>query len=180
MNDLSTKKTLACSIHEIARLLGPVITDTELIEIFDKFLKDKEADVRIGAIKNLHVFLAEVPQAKREKYISHILQTFNDAGNDWRTKQLLAKNLGNYVTLFDLKTVYKEFLPIFFKFCEDRVSTVSSAAATALAPLLLKFSVDPQQMRAIIKIVKNNFRNGEMASFKRRQLFVLMCEQIMN
>ena len=61
VNDLSTKKTLACSIHEIARLLGPEITDQELIETFDKFLKDKEADVRIGAIKNLHIFLAEVP-----------------------------------------------------------------------------------------------------------------------
>ncbi len=34
-------------------------------------------------------------------------------------------------------------------------------------------------MRAIIKIVKNNFRNGELATFKRRQLFVLMCEQVM-
>jgi len=43
------------------------------------------------------------------------------------------------VTLFDVKTVYKEFLPMFFKFCEDRVNTVSAAAATALAPLLLKF-----------------------------------------
>lgn len=46
----------------MARLLGPEITDFELIEIFDKFLKDKETDVRIGAIKNLHVFLAEVPE----------------------------------------------------------------------------------------------------------------------
>jgi hypothetical protein len=67
------------------------------------------------------------------------LQTFNDAGNDWRTKQLLAKNLGNYVTLFDVKTVQKEFLTMFFKFCDDRVNTVNSAAATALAPILLKF-----------------------------------------
>ena len=108
------------------------------------------------------------------------MQTFNDAGNDWRTKQLLAKNLGNYVTLFDVKTVYKEFLPMFFKFCEDRVVTVNSAASTALAPILLKFQQDPSQMRAIIKIVKNNFRHGEVATFKRRQLFVIMCENVMS
>ena len=80
----------------------------------------------------------------------------------------MAKNLGNYVTLFELKTVYKEFLPMFFKFCEDRVVTVNSAAATALAPILIKFSQDPGQMKAIIKIVKNNFRNGDLATFKRR------------
>ena len=39
-NDFQTKKSLACSIHEIARLLGPEITDAELIDIFDKFLND--------------------------------------------------------------------------------------------------------------------------------------------
>jgi hypothetical protein len=49
------------------------------------------------------------------------------------------------VTLFDLKTVYKEFLPMFFKFCEDRVVTVSTAAATALAPILIKFAEDTSQ-----------------------------------
>lgn len=121
-----------------------------------------------------------MPAYKREKYIQYILQTFNDAGKDWRTKQLLAKNLGNYVTLFDLKIVYKEFLPMFFKFCEDRVNTVNSAAATALAPILIKFKNDTQQMRAIIKIVKNNFRYGDVATFKRRQLYVIMCEHVMN
>lgn len=57
---------------------------------------------------------------------------------------------------------------MFFKFCEDRVNTISSAAATALAPILLKFANDPNQMKAIIKIVKNNFRFGEVATFKRR------------
>jgi len=35
-------------------------------------------------------------------------------------------------------------------------------------------------MRAIIKIVKNNFRFGEVATYKRRQLFVIMCEHVMN
>jgi len=67
VNEIQTKKTLACSIHEIARLLGPEITDSELIEIFDKFMNN--ADVRISAIKNMHIFLAEVPAHKREKYI---------------------------------------------------------------------------------------------------------------
>ena len=69
---------------------------------------------------------------------------------------------------------------MFFKFCEDRVATVSGAAATALAPILNKFTGDTDQQKAIIKIVKNNFRYGEKASFKRRQLFITMCEEVMN
>ena len=31
---------------------------------------------------------------------------------------------------------------MFFKFCEDRIATVSNAAATALAPILNKFDQD--------------------------------------
>ena len=131
-------------------------------------------------MKNLHVLLAEVPEGKRSGYIQYITQTFNEAGTEWRTKEMLAKNLGKFATLFDRRIVYSEFLPMFFKFCEDRVDTVSRAAATALAPILNKFSEDRDQQKAIIKIVKNNFRVGEKASFKRRQLFILMCEEVMN
>ena len=60
VNDFQTKKTLAASIHELARILGPEITDRDLIDILDKFLKDNNNEVRVNALKNLHVFLAEV------------------------------------------------------------------------------------------------------------------------
>lgn len=167
-------------MHEIARILGPELTDSDLLSIADRFLRHNNPDVRIGIMKNLHVLLAEVPEAKRQQYIAHITQTFNEAGADWRTKELLAKNLGKFATLFDRRIVYSEFLPMFFKFCEDRVATVSSAAATALAPILNKFAEDHDQQKAIIKIIRNNFREGEKATFKRRQLYILMCEDVMN
>jgi len=47
---------------------------------------------------------------------------------------------------------------MFFKFCEDRIAMVSGAAATALHSILNKFTDDRDQQKAIIKIVKNNFR----------------------
>ena len=52
-------------------------------------------------MKNLHILLAEVPEGKRQTYIQFITQTFNEAGADWRTKEMLAKNLGKFATLFD-------------------------------------------------------------------------------
>jgi len=180
VSDIQTQKTLSCSLHEIARILGPELTDSDLMGIADRFLRHNNPDVRIGIMKNLHVLLAEVPEDKRQQYIAYITQTFNEAGADWRTKEMLAKNLGKYATLFDRRIVYSEFLPMFFKFCEDRVATVSNAAATALAPILNKFAEDQDQQKAIIKIVKNNFCIGDKASYKRRQLFILMCEEVMN
>ena len=71
------------------------------MSIADRFLKHNNPDVRIGIMKNLHILLAEVPEGKRQTYIQFITQTFNEAGADWRTKEMLAKNLGKFATLFD-------------------------------------------------------------------------------
>lgn len=101
VSDIQTQRTLSCSLHEIARILGSEITDSDLLSIADKFLRHNSPDVRLGIMKNLHVLLAEVPEAKRSNYIQYIMQTFNEAGNDWRTKEMLARNLGKFAALFD-------------------------------------------------------------------------------
>ena len=56
-NDGRIKKTLACSIHELARILGSEITEADLVPIMEKFLKDNQNDIKVGALRNLHIFL---------------------------------------------------------------------------------------------------------------------------
>lgn len=106
-----------------------------------------------------------------------ILQTFNEAGKDWRTKELLAKNLTQYVTQFDLPIVEKEFLPMFNKFCDDKVVQVSEAAAPAISAILIKFEKHPNRQIEIISNIKNKLKDR---SFKQRQLFIIMCQAVMN
>lgn len=59
-NDGRIKKTLAYSIHELARILGPEITEEDLVPVMEKFLNYNVNEIKIGALKNLHIFLAEV------------------------------------------------------------------------------------------------------------------------
>ena len=72
-NDGRIKKTLSHSIHELARILGPEITEEDLVPIMERFLKDSINEIRIGALKNLHVFLAEVKPESRHGFIKYIL-----------------------------------------------------------------------------------------------------------
>jgi serine/threonine-protein phosphatase 4 regulatory subunit 1 len=65
-----TKKTIACSVHELARILGKKITETDLVEVVDRFLKDSNPEVRNSILKNLHIFLENVDTDRRNKYIS--------------------------------------------------------------------------------------------------------------
>ena len=96
-----TKKTIACSVHELAKILGKKITEQDLVEVVDIFLKDNNAEIRNSVIKNLHVFLENVNAEKRNSYVTQIVQAFNEAGKrEWRTKEIFAKNLHKLVELY--------------------------------------------------------------------------------
>jgi hypothetical protein len=114
------------------------------VDVLDRFLKDSHPEVRLGALKNLHIFLNEVEISSRQKYITFILQTFNQAGKDWRTKVLIARNLGAYISQFSFEIVQEALLSIFFEFCNERYVQVSEAAASGLAQVLLKFKDKPE------------------------------------
>jgi serine/threonine-protein phosphatase 4 regulatory subunit 1 len=120
-NDNRIKRTLAYSIHELARILGPEITETDLAPIMERFLKDQVNEIRAGALKNLHVFLAEVKPENRHVFIKYLqyVDGQTEGQYEWRMKLVLAQNLGKFATLFDADTVYEKFLPMFFKFCND-------------------------------------------------------------
>lgn len=68
-----TKKTIACSVHELAKILGKKITEEDLIDVVDRFLKDGSAEIRNAVLKNLHIFLESVSPERRDIYISQIV-----------------------------------------------------------------------------------------------------------
>uniref|UniRef100_A0A7S3IWR8 Uncharacterized protein n=1 Tax=Strombidium inclinatum TaxID=197538 RepID=A0A7S3IWR8_9SPIT len=81
--------------------------------------------------------------------------------------------MGNYAELFDQQTVYSDFLPMFFKFCSDNFSKVSFSACSALADILVKFNEEEVKQNGIVRVVKKRYLRAR--TFKKRQLFVLMC-----
>jgi serine/threonine-protein phosphatase 4 regulatory subunit 1 len=56
-NDSRIKRTLSHSIHELARILGTEITEADLVPVMERFLKDQVNEIKVGALKNLHIFL---------------------------------------------------------------------------------------------------------------------------
>lgn len=174
INDTRIKKTLSASLHELAKILGPKYTEQDLLPCLERFLKDKEIEIKMASLKNMHLFLKEVSIEKRGTFIKYIVQTFDDAGKaEWRQKLTLAQNLGSYAELFDANTVYTEFLPMFFKFCSDNTSKVSQASCYALASIIDKFNDDEQKQVTIVKVVKNRYYKSK--SYRKRLLFVFMC-----
>ena len=145
-----------------------------MLPVLERFLKDKgdkQNDIRVCALKHLHVFLAVVSIEKRTTFIKYIVQTFDEAAkSEWRLKQVLASNLGKYSELFEKDMVYQEFLPMFMKFCSDNVAKVSMAACSAICPILLQFHDDEIKQASIARIIRQRFCKA--TTFRKRQLFV--------
>ena len=122
--------------------------------------------------------MVNVDVERRNKYVTQIVQAFNDAGKrDWRTKEIFAKNLHKLVELYPLQVVQQDFLQMFLKFCQERIATVSEAAATAFAAIIHKYAADPVKQRQLIEKVKKEYREG---TYKKRQLFLIMSQSIFN
>jgi hypothetical protein len=58
--------------------------------VIERFLKDQLSDIKVGALKNLHIFLAEISPEHRSNFIRYIVDTYNEAQYDWRTKLVIA------------------------------------------------------------------------------------------
>ncbi len=58
---MKIQKTLGHSIHEFARILGPEVTQADLVPVMMKFLTETQfKESKQGALKNFHIFLKEV------------------------------------------------------------------------------------------------------------------------
>jgi hypothetical protein len=58
----------------------------------ERFLKDNVNDIKVGALRNLHVFLAEVKPENRHQFIKYVqyVDGVTESQYEWRTKLVLA------------------------------------------------------------------------------------------
>jgi serine/threonine-protein phosphatase 4 regulatory subunit 1 len=114
---------LACSLHEIAMILGPQMAEKELLTVLDQVLKDTSDDIKYGTIANLWKFLSVFETERRE----HLLDVFLLLQKDqkkWRVRELIACQLHELARIFSPQTVFDIIVPISMKLCNDIVSCV--------------------------------------------------------
>jgi len=73
------------------------------VPIVEKFLSDKamQKEVRMGAMKNIHVLLKECSMDIRVRFIPYIMQTSETTQYDWRLKFVTASLIGHLSLLYD-------------------------------------------------------------------------------
>jgi len=90
-NQWKVRKTLSYSLHEVAKILGPELTEEELLPVLENFLKDSD-EIRNGVLIHLADFIRILNPSVREKCIS-MLGHIQSESNQWRLRKLLATQL---------------------------------------------------------------------------------------
>eukprot|EP00347_Sterkiella_histriomuscorum_P006427 403352815 len=169
------RRTLAYSLHEIAKILGPEQTERELIHVLYHFLKDTD-EVAEGAILNLPKFIQVLSPEQRETYIEKIAQTDIDS-KDWRKRVVQSNQIKKFSKIFSAETVFKFYVPIFFQLCQDQVAEVRKQAAQAIRNIALKLRESDELFNEfILKVVMFKQSN----KFNLRQTFIDMCGAMMH
>jgi serine/threonine-protein phosphatase 4 regulatory subunit 1 len=165
------RRTLACSLHEIAHVLRTSLTERHVLPVMDAFLKDLD-EVRFGVIKNLSRIIKVVSPAKRAEYIKTLWEI--QASENWRWRQHLARQMGRLAMLYTPELTVSAIVPLFFHLCRDRVAAVRNVAASAIGYLLHRLSViRPTAVKDVITQIMAFFT---AKVYHERQLFIRMCQ----
>ena len=85
-SNLQVRKTLAYSLFELAKIMGPDLTETELLPIFLHFVKDVD-EVREGILVSLPEFIESLPADGRDAYVEHFAALWAPNEQNWRTRE---------------------------------------------------------------------------------------------
>lgn len=190
------KKTLAYSLHEVARILaeGQLVED-ELVPVFEDMIQDVEV-VQMGVIKHLAKFLAMLPELCRVSYlpllhdILHSTNPFN-----WRLRRHLANQLPDLVLLPPRQDLYRTLFSTVMILLQDPVASVRTVTFAGVTALInnLQALVDTeveangpdstlavtyrQHVDDVISAI-NSFAVGE--KYQLRQLWCELCAQLLH
>merc|ERR1712223_1792781 len=137
-NDMQWKvrRTLASSIHELGVILGEDVASTDLVPIFNGFIKDLD-EVRIGVLKHLADFLKLLGEEERNSYLPRLEEFLKmDNERNWRFRLELTEQLGILVPIFSADQLTAHLAPIAITLVQDKVAAVRKAATQVLSVML--------------------------------------------
>jgi len=146
------RRTLASSIHELGVILGQEAVVSDLIPIFNGFLKDLD-EVRIGLLKHLSDFLKLLPLELRRDYLPKMADfLYMDNDRNWRFRQELAVQMGQLIPLYTAEEVKNHLAPIAVVLIRDKVAAVRTSAV-GVHSVMVKTLLEEDQSSGLVRVL---------------------------
>ena len=177
------RRTVACSLHEVAKILGGDAADADLSPIFEETLKDTD-EVRFGAVSNLAAFVREVPPEARARHLRSIAGISEpggargDAVGNWRLRRALAEQLDALSGIVSQRDNEKIVLPLALRLLRDPAHAVRAKAVGCLGVVLRNTAHGPAatwREGGVGKTVSDLKRMATNPGWTDRRTYVQMC-----
>jgi len=172
------RRTLAFSIHELAVILGEELAQSDLVPVFNGFIKDLD-EVRIGVLKHLAHFLRLLRPQNRRDYL-HRMDEFlrTDNENNWRFRLELATQLSDMIDLFSPQDCQTFLAPIALALMGDKVVHIRRTCYTLVCQLVRQLGSegDIQYVSSLSEQLQNQFACAN--TWSQRQSYAFLCGQL--
>lgn len=139
------RKSLAASLHEVAKIIGQEATRDDLLPAATRFVTDDDAEVRTAMFDNIDVFLTCLPQAGAEKMLWQLLSLWSSGSlRDWRLRERLALHIPSMAKQFLLEDEEGNLVSLMQLALADPISAVRDAGVQCVPNLYKAFAEDDQ------------------------------------
>uniref|UniRef100_A0A7S3LY02 Uncharacterized protein n=1 Tax=Palpitomonas bilix TaxID=652834 RepID=A0A7S3LY02_9EUKA len=164
------RRSLAFSLHEVARILGPEITLQDLLPVFEGFLRDLD-EVRIGSTSHYAEFVGCLPEGERDSFVS-ILMDLQYEAESWRIRESLGQQLGTLCRHVSIDAVRSDLIPVLLDLCNDPIFQVRESVIPEVAVV---YSLVREYTDIADELVAGLTGMAKEESCQKRQHYIHMC-----
>ncbi|CCW69167.1 unnamed protein product [Phytomonas sp. Hart1] len=177
------RKSLAYSLHVVAKILGTEITEKSLVPAFHLLLSDLD-DIKLGVVLSVEKFLQVVTPSTLNDLIPVLCHVPLESEN-WRLRNEVAKRIGDVGVLLEPSNpTLNMATSLVIRLLDDSVMEVRASTYRPAAVLLNHLAKD-QQLRDSISSTNSTFisylntiiRLADRMSFQGRQMFAYVTQQ---
>ncbi|KAF9953254.1 Serine/threonine-protein phosphatase 4 regulatory subunit 1 [Mortierella alpina] len=130
------RRSLACSLHEVAKILGPELADRDLALAFADCLS-AEDEVKEGVLGHVVEFISCLSPQCRSDALHDLARAWADLerSSNWRLRDSLTGQLSGLCEIAEGEDLLQVLLPLSVKACTDGVSTIRESGVMAFPAL---------------------------------------------
>ncbi|SNX86610.1 uncharacterized protein MEPE_05319 [Melanopsichium pennsylvanicum] len=139
------RKSLAASLHEVAKIIGQEATRDDLLPAATRFVSDEDVEVRTAMFDNVDVFLSCLPQTGAEKMLWQLVSLWSSGSlKDWRLRERLALHIPSMAKQFLLEDEEGNLVSLMQLALADPISAVRDAGIHCVPNLYRTFAEHDQ------------------------------------
>ncbi|XP_035712717.1 serine/threonine-protein phosphatase 4 regulatory subunit 1 isoform X2 [Folsomia candida] len=175
--------TLASSLHEIAGILGPELSERDLVPFYNATTKDLD-EVRIGILRNLASFIKGLGGEAQRKCLETLDRfAVTENNRNWRFRLELADQIKNLSEIYEAEEIFKVLCPLTMDLLLDRVAEVRKKALSVIPYLVTRLNYSYADHPNDPSIVKDFLEHliktlGYSDVWVRRQAFATLAGQL--